>query len=63
MKPIPYPVLLTIDAVVQAFPMVRLFVSDEMREEAIPDPFLLVKLGRDEFVIERWDEPAFRPSR
>lgn len=59
-KPIPYPVLLTVKAVRDACPSARFFVSDEMQGERIPDPFLLVQIAGEEFVIERWDEPAFR---
>lgn len=59
-KPIPYPVLLTVKAVVDACPSARCFVSDELQGEKIPDPFLLVVLAGEEFVIERWDEPSFR---
>lgn len=59
-KPIPYPVLLTVKAVRDACPSATFFVSDDLRGEGIPDPFLLVIVARQEFVIERWDEPAFR---
>lgn len=59
-KPIPYPVLLTVKAVRDACPSAKFFVSDEMQAERIPDPFLLVEVGGEQFVIERWDEPAFR---
>ena len=61
-KPIPYPVLLTVKAIVDAFAGARCFVSDDMQGEAIPDPFLLVVVGGAEFIVERWDEPAFRPK-
>lgn len=59
-KPIPYPVLLTVKAVRDACPSARFYVSDEMQGEQIPDPFLLVEIAGQQFVIERWDEPAFR---
>jgi hypothetical protein len=59
-KPIPYPVLLTVKAVRDACPSATFFVSDNMNAEKIPDPFLLVVVAGQEFVIERWDEPAFR---
>lgn len=59
-KPIPYPVLRTVKAVRDACPSATFYVSDEMHAEAIPDPFLLVIVAGQEFVIERWDEPAFR---
>lgn len=59
-KPIPYPVLLTVKAVRDACPSARFYVSDEMQGERIPDPFLLVEIAGQPFVIERWDEPAFR---
>lgn len=59
-KPIPFPVLLTVKAVRDACPSAQFFVSDEMQAEKIPDPFLLVVVAGEEFVIERWDEPGFR---
>lgn len=59
-KPIPLPVLLTVKTVRDACPSAKFFVSDEMQAERIPDPFLLVEIGGQQFVIERWDEPAFR---
>lgn len=62
-KPIPYPVLLTIKSVRDQFPTAKFFVSDEMHAERIPDPFLLVEIGTEKFVIERWDEPAFRAKK
>jgi hypothetical protein len=62
-KPIPYPVLLTVKAIRDAFPAARFFVSDEMHAERIPDPFLLVEIGSEQFIVERWDEPSFRERR
>jgi hypothetical protein len=62
-KPIPYPVLRTVKAVRDAFPAAHFFVSDEMQAEQIPDPFLLVELGGKHYVIERWNEPAFRATK
>lgn len=59
-KPIPLPVLLTVKTVRDACPSAKFFVSDEMQAERIPDPFLLVEIAEHQFVIERWDEPAFR---
>lgn len=59
-KPIPYPVLRTVKAIRDACPSARFFVSDDMHGEKIPDPFLLVIIAGQEYVIERWDEPAFR---
>lgn len=59
-KPIPYPVLLTVKTIRDACPSAKFFVSDEMQGERIPDPFLLVEIGEAQFVVERWDEPAFR---
>jgi hypothetical protein len=62
-KPIPYPVLLTIKAVRDAAPSAHFYVSDDFNRERIPDPFLLVEVGEEQFVIERWDEPSFRGTR
>lgn len=59
-KPIPLPVLLTVKTVRDACPSAKFFISDEMQGERIPDPFLLVEIGGHQFVIERWDEPAFK---
>ena len=63
-KPVPFPVLLRAEEICSAFPRgVTFFVSDALNEEevAIRDPFLAVSLdGQTFYVIERWDEPAFR---
>ncbi len=61
-KPIPLPVLLTAKEVAQQFPDALMFVSDELykNERVIYDPFLLVVIGGEKFIIERWDEPAYR---
>jgi hypothetical protein len=61
-KPIPMPVLLTVKAVRDLVPSAHFFVSDELQAERIPDPFLLVEIGSESFVIERWDEPTFRAT-
>lgn len=61
-QPIPLPVLLTVDRLVE-----RLGDEPRFYVAAIaspPDPFLAVTSTRDEkhtlYVIERWDEPGFR---
>lgn len=61
-KPIPYPVLLTVDRISEAFPKAGFFVSDEMRPIASNklDPFLMVVHPGLQYIIERWDEPKFR---
>lgn len=68
-KPIPYPVLLTIERVAEAFPLARFYISDEttpMEREADrvrttgADPFLLAIVGVERYIIEWWDEPTFR---
>ena len=58
-KPIPLPVMLTIQRIKSRFPAAKFFVSD-IRE--VSDPFLAVTVeGSDSFfVVERWDEPGFR---
>lgn len=61
-KPVPIPVLRTIQRVLEIEPKARFFVSDETSlAERFRDPFLAVQLpGGDELhVIERWDEPSF----
>lgn len=62
-KAIPYPVLLTIRDIHQAFPDARFFVSDEFYAERIPDPFLMVEIGHEQFIVERWDEQSFRGTK
>jgi hypothetical protein len=63
-KPIPFPVLKTIDEIQTAHPEAKFFISDERQrgDNTEKDPFLLVTLddGRTLNVIERWDEPSFR---
>lgn len=66
-KPLPLPVLLTAKEVVTAFPSAKCFVSDDMSKEAyqaglrpVLDPFLMVVIEDERFIIERWDEPAYR---
>jgi hypothetical protein len=61
-KPIPFPVLLTIEKIADRFgDKVNLFVSDIVNVPK-PDPFLAVSVAGDKekYVIERWDEPGFR---
>jgi hypothetical protein len=62
-KPVPIPVLLTVEKI-QDFlgPQVRFYVAD-VRETTFVDPFLCVTAEECPiYVIERWDEPAFRSS-
>ena len=54
--------LLTVKAIVDAVPGAQFFVSDEMQGQRIPDPFLMVVVAGETFIVERWDEPAFRPK-
>ena len=61
LKPVPYPVLLTIDRINERFPTATFWISDEMMKQPVPkDPFLLVLFEEHSYIIERWDEPAFR---
>ncbi|MBU6430224.1 MAG: hypothetical protein KGR26_14505, partial [Cyanobacteria bacterium REEB65] len=64
-KPIPMPVLLTVREISKAFPSAQFFVSDEASEMpgAPKDPFLLVRLHGENFIVERWDEPGFVPKK
>jgi len=63
-KPVPYPVLQTVKLIADRFhDQVRFCVTDV---ERIPDPFLSVGAKTPEgmfkiHVIERWDEPKYRP--
>jgi len=60
-KPIPFPVLRTIDELRTKFPGATFWVSDEAQKVARSfDPFLLVRFHGQQFIIERWDEPGFR---
>ena len=60
-KPVPLPVLLTVDRLTTQLPGdLRFFVSDTAKYQ---DPFLAVmeRASMQEFyIIERWDEPGFR---
>lgn len=63
-KPVPYPVLLTVERIAEKFPEAHFFVNDEARSmvsEKVLDPFLMVVIGTKRYIIERWDEPKFRP--
>jgi hypothetical protein len=63
-KPVPYPVLQTVKLIADRFhDQVRFCVTDV---ERIPDPFLSVGAKTPDgmfkiHVIERWDEPKYRP--
>lgn len=60
-KPIPIPVLLTMERVADKFPDVRMYVSDELDpREFVRDPFLMVVHLGKRYIIERWDEPNYR---
>ncbi len=58
-KPIPPEVLPTIERIVDRFPDAEFYVTDI---QEFKDPFLGVTVPGSEtlFVIERWNEPAFR---
>lgn len=60
-KPVPLPVLYTIQRVKERLPNLSFFVSDESGGEPISDPFLAVwsKDLDQPLVIECWDEPGF----
>ncbi len=63
-KPIPYPVLLTIDQIQAELGAQAVFFIAALNDK--PDPFLGVMLWSDTsqfFVVERWDEPGFRGSK
>jgi hypothetical protein len=63
-KPLPLPVLLTVKEVSAEFPTARFYVSDEVHSyehrDPVLDPFLLVVVETERFIIERWDEPGYR---
>lgn len=61
-KPVPLPVLVTIDKILTKVPQVTFYVSDES-PQSFGDPFLLCRVpGIVErfYVIEKWDEPSYR---
>lgn len=60
-KPIPEAVLITAGKIKDAFPEAVFQVTD-IRDMRDPDPFMRVTVdnGSTWFIIERWDEPAFR---
>lgn len=58
---VPYPVLLTVESIVEKFGKDALFLIAALDEH--PDPFLACMLHSEfgrMFIIERWDEPGFR---
>lgn len=63
-SPIPDVVLRTVIKIRTAYPSATFWVSDFRRAEAYApaggDPFLGVQISDEFFIIERWDEPAFR---
>ena len=61
-KPVPYPVLLTVDRISTEFPDAGFWVSDEaiVLKDVVKDPFLLVDYAGENFIIEKWDEPTFK---
>lgn len=60
-KPVPMPVLLTVQRIVEKFPEAKFYVSDKANVQIEPrDPFLLVVHLDQQYIIERWDEPSFR---
>lgn len=71
-KPIPYPVMVTMEKIVDAakeYKFNPMFFVSDFEERRVPlqrstrfDPFLAVGTSDSDalFVIERWDEPGFR---
>lgn len=60
-KPIPLPVLLTVENIQHRLPEACFFISDEAQRMTQPvDPFLMVLVGNERYIVERWDEPNFR---
>lgn len=58
-KPVPLPVLLTVEKIAERFPKAEFFVSDELTVTEVKDPFLLVRHAGKDYIIERWDEPGY----
>jgi len=63
-KPLPLPVLQTMGNLVERMPEGLVFLVTDIIDVPKPDPFLAVRLkdSTELFVIERWDEPAFRST-
>jgi hypothetical protein len=61
-KPIPFPVLKTIEEIEIKYPQAKFFISDEKYAGDEKDPFLMFTIddGLTLNVVERWDEPSFR---
>ena len=61
-KPIPLPVLRTVETIALKFPSAQFYVSDDhhRRLNVVKDPFLMVRCAGKDYIIERWDEPGFR---
>lgn len=60
-KAVPLPVLYTVEKIADKFPDAHFYVSDEIhREKRIEDPFLLCMFRQNGFIVEKWDEPAYR---
>jgi hypothetical protein len=61
-EPVPFPVLLTVDKIVERVGSEAMFFVAALSYD--PDPFLAVMSRYDwtrtMYVIERWDEPSFR---
>lgn len=66
-KPIPYPVLLTVDRIREKFGKKAGFtISDFIKvtkttSPKVRDPFLMVTFGNRNYIVEHWDEPGFLP--
>lgn len=58
-KAVPFPALLTVERIKETIPEAGFYVSDFI-EVPRADPFLLVVVGGERFIVERWDEPSFR---
>lgn len=62
-KAVPMPVLMTVKNILEKFPDAKFYICDLVREHEQPqnkDPFLMVEVGSESFIVERWDEPKYR---
>ncbi len=59
-KPIPYPVLVTVDKIVEKLGDSVKFLVSDYQTKGLPDPFLMVAGLSKRKIVERWDEPGFR---
>lgn len=65
-KAIPHPVVLRAGLIKKEFPDAIFYVSDGVNERdmirPVLDPFLMVQIEDKYYIVDKWDEPGFKPS-